>query len=295
MAARLLGRYELRRLVGKGAMGQVYEAWDPNLDRPVAIKTVRMDRLSDAEAREFEARLRVEARSAARLQHPNIVTLYDTGREDSAAFLVLEYVDGDDLQRHLAVRRRLGLAQAAQIMQGLLAALGYAHSRGVIHRDVKPANMLLPAEGGVKLTDFGVARLQGSGEATFTKHGVLLGTARYMAPEQLKGLRLDGRADIFAAGIVLYEMLAGLRPFSGDNEFAMMHSILTHEPQSLCLLRPDLPGRLDRVVARALAKDRDERYATAELFAADLRLAVADDEDLTLPPAEWAAAPRAAV
>jgi serine/threonine protein kinase len=278
-----LGRYEVLRVIGKGAMGVVYEGRDPNLDRRVAIKTVKVENLSEEAAAEYEHRFRTEARSAARLQHPNIVSVYDSDRDGNVAFLVMEYIQGDDLKHHLDRGQRYSLEQSLKIVRDLLSALDYAHKQGIVHRDIKPANLLIEPAGRVKLTDFGVARIQDSGEATRTQ-GSMVGTLKYMAPEQVQGQKIDSRADLFSAGVVLYQLLTDKRPFDGDNDFSIIHQIIGHNPPPPSSINPRLPTALDAVVARALAKDREERFATARDFAVALQAAIRRAEDQTVVP-----------
>ena len=278
-----LGRYDLIRVLGKGAMGVVYEGRDPSLDRRVAIKTIKVENLSEQAAADYEARFRVEARAAARLQHPNIVSLYDAGRDGDIAFLVMEFIQGDDLKHHLDQGVRYSLAQTVAVMGDLLSALDYAHRQGVIHRDIKPANLLIEADGRAKLTDFGVARMQDSGDATRTQ-GTMVGTLKYMSPEQVQGRPVDARADLFAAGIVLYQLLTGKRPFDADSDFAVIQQVVSHSPAVPSALNPQLPPAVDAVVATALAKSRDLRFASAQDFAAALRSASGDAADPTIVP-----------
>ena len=264
-------------------MGVVYEGRDPNLDRRVAIKTVKVENLSEEAAAEYEHRFRTEARSAARLQHPNIVSVYDSDRDADVAFLVMEYIQGDDLKHHLDRGVRYSLEQSLKIIRDLLSALDYAHKQGIVHRDIKPANLLIEPGGRVKLTDFGVARIQDSGEATRTQ-GSMVGTLKYMAPEQVQGQKIDSRADLFSVGVVLYQLLTDKRPFDGDNDFSIIHQIIGHHPPAPSSINPRLPGALDAVVARALAKERDERFATARDFAVALQAAIRRAEDQTVVP-----------
>jgi eukaryotic-like serine/threonine-protein kinase len=281
-----LGRYDLVRVLGKGAMGIVYEGRDPNLDRRVAIKTVKVENLSEEAANEYEARFRTEARSAARLQHPNIVSVYDSDRDGDMAYLVMEYIQGDDLKHHLDKGVRYSLERSLKMIRDLLSALNYAHAQGIVHRDIKPANMLIEPGGRVKLTDFGVARMQDSGDATRTQ-GNMIGTLKYMSPEQVQGQKIDSRADLFSVGIVLYQLLTDKRPFDGDNDFSIIHQIIGHTPAPPSSFNARLPPAIDAVVARALAKDREERFATARDFSLALQSAIRHAQDATiLPPAD---------
>ena len=268
MHLKKLGRYDLVRVLGKGAMGVVYEGRDPNLDRQVAIKTIMVDGLGPVAAAEYEERFRTEARSAARLLHPNIVTVYDSDRDGDTAFLVMEFVAGDDLKQLLDGGGRYDTEHALHLVHDMLAALEFAHRQGVIHRDIKPANLLVEKGGRVKLTDFGVARI--AGEATRTQ-GSMIGTLKYMAPEQVQGQKVDSRADLFSAAVVAYQLLTGARPFDGDNDFSIIHQVIGHTPATPTSLVPELPAAVDGVFARAMAKDREERFPTAGDFWQGLR------------------------
>ena len=285
MSLNKLGRYELVRVLGKGAMGVVYEARDPNLERRVAIKTISVDALGEREALEYEARFRTEARSAARLQHPHIVSVYDSDRDLDVAFLVMEFVPGRDLKDHLDHGARYTLEQTAALMNDLLSALDYAHRQHIVHRDIKPANLLIESSGRVKLTDFGVARIQDSADATRTQ-GTLVGTLKYMSPEQVQGQTVDSRSDLFSAGIVLYQLLTGTRPFDDANDFEVMRSIATQDHVPPSHHNPSLPTEIDAVMARALAKSREQRYASAAEFNTALQAAVrsAADPTVVAPP-----------
>lgn len=266
-----LGRYDVIRVLGKGSMGVVYEARDPNLDRQVAIKTIRVQSLSADAASEYESRFRTEARSAARLHHPNIVSVFDSGQDGDEAYLVMEFIQGEDLKHHLECGARFSVRSAIAMVHDLLMALDHAHRQNVVHRDVKPANMLIEVTGRVKLTDFGVARIQEPDESHLTQVGGAVGTPKYMSPEQAKGQRGDSRSDVFSAGVVLYELLTGRLPFDGDNQFVIIHQIVSHEPVQPSILNPELPASLDAVMASALAKNPQDRYATARDFALALR------------------------
>ena len=283
MSLQKLGRYDLIRVLGKGAMGLVYEGRDPNLDRRVAIKTIKVENLSEEEAAEYEVRFRTEARSAARLQHPNIVSVYDSDRDIDIAYLVMEFIQGEDLKHHLDKGVRYSLEQAAGIMNDLLSALDYAHRQNIVHRDVKPANLLIEPSGRVKLTDFGVARIQDSGEATRTQ-GTMVGTLKYMSPEQVQGLPVDSRSDLFAAGIVLYQLLTGKRPFDGVGDYDIIQQIISKPVVPPSSFSPNLPRQIDDVIARALEKSRDRRYPTAQEFNAALQAAAKFASDPTIAP-----------
>jgi serine/threonine protein kinase len=267
-----LGRYQLLRLLGQGAMGRVYEGHDPNLDRRVAIKTIHVENLSDDEAAEYERRFRTEGRSIARLQHPNIVNVYDCDRDGDTAFLVMEFVQGQDLKQRLDSGTRYTPAQIAQLMANLLSALDYAHRQNIVHRDIKPANLLIEADGRLKLTDFGIARIEDADDATRTR-GSMLGTLKYMSPEQVQGLPTSPASDLYACGIVLYELLTGVRPFDGGNDFELIQKIATQAPAQPSLICPDLTPEIDAFLARALAKSPADRYANAAAMATALHAA----------------------
>jgi eukaryotic-like serine/threonine-protein kinase len=277
-----LGRYDITRVIGKGAMGVVYEARDPNLNRVVAIKTVRVDSLSRDDAIDYELRFRTEAHSAARLQHPNIVSVYDADREGITQYLVMEYVKGEDLKHHLDAGHRYSLEQSVRMVRDLLLALEYAHQRKIIHRDIKPANMLIEPDGRLKLTDFGVARIQDSGEATRTQGG-MVGTLKYMSPEQVEGRAVDASSDLFSAGIVLYQLLTDRRPFDGESYFSIVNQITSLQPPAPSSINAMLPPAMDAVVVRALAKNKAERFANAHDFIIALQ-AAARRADPTITP-----------
>jgi eukaryotic-like serine/threonine-protein kinase len=281
-----LGRYDIVRVLGQGAMGVVYEGRDPNLDRRVAIKTVRVTGMSAGEAAEFEHRFKTEARSAGRLQHPHIVSVYDSARHDDAhgqtAYIVMEYIEGQDLKHYLDQGKRFSLEETTSMMTDLLAALDYAHRNKVIHRDIKPANMLLTQDSRIKLTDFGVARMTDTGEATKTQGGAV-GTLKYMSPEQVAGKAVDASSDLFSAGIVLYQLLTGLRPFDGEGYLDIVSKIVKEDPKPPSHVAGALPPALDTVVARALAKSKLDRFPDAASFSAALKSAVSN-ADLTIIP-----------
>jgi serine/threonine-protein kinase len=275
-----LGRYDIIRVLGKGAMGVVYEGRDPNLDRVVAIKTIRVQNLTPEAALEYEGRFRTEARSAARLHHPNIVSVFDSGQDGGIAYLVMEFIQGEDLKQHLECGARFSVRSSIVMLHELLMALDHAHRQNVVHRDIKPANMLMEVTGRIKLTDFGVARIQEPDETNLTQVGGAVGTPKYMSPEQARGLRGDSRSDVFSAAVVLYELLTGTLPFTGENQFSVIHQIVSQDAKPPSSINPELPVAMDAVLARAMAKNPDERYATARDFAVALR-AVAQEMNAT--------------
>jgi serine/threonine-protein kinase len=267
-----LGRYELLEELGRGAMGVVYKARDPQIDRLVALKVLATaPGLDPGEAQQHRDRFQREARAAGRLAHPNIVTIHDVGEDQGRTFLVMELVEGQALDRILRTRRPLPLAEVLTIGEQVASALDYAHRHGIIHRDVKPANILLSPEGGVKVTDFGIARITG---ADTTQAGQTFGTPSYMSPEQVQGLTLDGRSDVFSLGAVLYEVLSGERAFQGETLSTIIYRILHEEPIPLRRHVPTLPAALEACLQKALAKDPAARYALATDVARDLRRAV---------------------
>jgi serine/threonine protein kinase len=246
-----LGRYRLVRVLGRGAMGVVYEALDERLGRTVAIKTVLRSHLdNESTAQDYAARFVREAQAAARLSHPNIVTVYDFGEHDDLSYIVMEFVSGRELADLFRSGHRFTLLQALQIMAELLDALAYAHAQGVVHRDVKPANVLVDQAGHVKLADFGVARVS-SGTHDRTMPGTMVGTPNYMSPEQILGQPVGSRTDIFAAGVVLYQFLTGRQPFEGGGMFVVQRRILQEEAPPPSQLFAGLPPSLDAIVARA--------------------------------------------
>ncbi len=273
------GRYEVIRPLGRGATGVVYLARDPQLERAVALKTVWWPDHHgvDEEARgELRARFLREARAAAQFVHPNIVTVFDVGEEADVTFIAMEYVAGRTLAAHLAEEGPPPPRQAARLAAAVADALAYAHATGVVHRDIKPANLLVAADGTVKVADFGIAKVANS---TLTQEAAVLGTPAYMAPEQIAGQPVDARADLFALGVVLFEMLAGRRPFEGSDLTTLAYQVVHVPHPPLASLRPGLPPAFERVCARALAKEPAARYGTAAEMAADLR-ALADGQVL---------------
>jgi serine/threonine protein kinase len=281
-----LGRFRILKELGRGAMGIVYEAHDPALDRTVALKTVLL--AGDAGERgAYEARFMQEARAAGRLSHPAVITIYDVGREGDLAWIAMERLHGVDLRQQLAQGRppaRAALTVASQVAEGL----AYAHQHGVVHRDIKPANIMLLRGGRAKIMDFGIARLQISDIKTQT--GVVLGTPKYMSPEQLAGAALDHRSDIFSLGAVIYEMLTGQPPFTGADVSQLMHNIAHASHVAPTRLNPALPSVLDLVITRALEKDPARRYQGAQELADDLESALSELPRTPAPVAEPAGA-----
>ncbi len=285
--ASLIGRYRVLGELGRGAMGIVYEAADDLLGRPVAIKTIIMS--GDGEERaDHEARFLQEAKAAGGLSHPNVVTVYDVGRENDVLYMAMELLDGEELRDVLA-RGQLPLATAVDIAAQVADGLAFAHERGVVHRDIKPSNIMVMRGGTAKIMDFGIARIRTSDIKTQT--GMRLGSPRYMAPEQLLGQGVDRRADLFALGVVLYEMLAGIAPFGGDDIQEVMFRVASFDPPAPSRINPAVPTVLDLVVARAIAKDPAQRYQDAQELAHDLRAAKPATAGAKSPPPRPVAPP----
>jgi serine/threonine-protein kinase len=263
-----IGRFRIEALLGKGAMGVVYKAHDPNIDRPVAIKLIHAELLRGDSRPGYLARFRNEAKVAGRCVHSNIVAVYDYSVHGDSPYLVMEYVEGIDLGRAMRNHMPIDDAAVVHIALQVLDALSYAHSLDIVHRDIKPGNIMLTARSGVKVADFGISRLI-SFEAT--QSAAVLGTPSYMAPEQCRGAVVDGRSDLFSLGCVIYELLAGERAFAGGNYAEVIYHLI-HEPhRPLAELRPDMSSTLAAVVDRALAKSPDQRFESAAAMAAALR------------------------
>jgi serine/threonine-protein kinase len=278
-----LGKYAIRRELGRGAMGVVYEGFDPVIERTVAIKTIRPEHLDEG-ADDMMARFRREAQAAGRLNHPNIVSIYEYGEEKGVAFIAMEFVKGKELKSFFDEGRRFADKDIARIMGEILGALEHAHRTGVTHRDMKPANVIILESGVVKVADFGLARIETS---DLTQAGTIMGTPTYMSPEQFLGTPADGRSDIYSCGVMLYQFLTGERPFTGAAT-TIMRKVLGEEPMAPSQLNTLLASGWDAVVKRAMAKKPGERYQTAGAFAADI-LAVAEGR----PPSPAAAGPDA--
>jgi eukaryotic-like serine/threonine-protein kinase len=287
----IAGRYEVEELVGHGGMSSVYKARDALLERHVALKILHEQYSADED---FVERFKREARSVAQLQHPNIVTVIDRGEEEGRQFIVFEYIDGENLKEHVVRQGRLDVREALEIAVEVARGLAFAHEQGLIHRDVKPQNVLLNGDGRAKVTDFGIARtLDVDG---MTQTGTVLGTSNYIAPEQASGQRVDAHSDVYALGAVLYELLAGEVPFPGESfvAVAMKHM---HEPApNLLDARRDVPLRVAAAVDRALEKDPEQRFPTMDAFAAELEACLAEldqspegDKTMVIPSTRRAA------
>lgn len=275
----LAGRYEVGELIGRGGMAEVHIGRDNRLSRRVAIKLLRSDLAQDST---FQARFRREAQSAAALNHPAIVSVYDTGEdtqlgpdgtETHIPFIVMEYVEGHTVRELLRDGAALPIDEAVEITAGVLSALEYSHHAGIIHRDIKPANVMITTAGDVKVMDFGIARAVADSAATMTQTQAVVGTAQYLSPEQARGEVVDARSDVYSTGALLFELLTGRPPFVGDSPVAVAYQHVREEPPTPSSIAPDVPRALDRVVLKALAKDRTVRYQSAEEFRADLMAA----------------------
>lgn len=263
-----LGRYEVLGELGQGAMGIVYKARDPLIDRIVAIKTINLGLALD-EKEEYEGRFYQEAKAAGRLSHPNIVTIYDVGKNGDVAYIAMEFLEGRELRDIMNEDRLLSVDQVLDIAAQVAQGLDYAHEHDIVHRDVKPSNVMVVHDGHVKITDFGIARMASS--AVRTQTGMVLGSPKYMSPEQVMGKAIDQRSDIFSLGVMLYEMLTGQAPFNGDNVNAIMYQTLNAIPATPDSINPEVPEMVNFIVAKALAKKLEDRYQNARDIAVDLR------------------------
>ena len=305
-----LGKYTIRRELGKGAMGVVYEGFDPLIERTVAIKTILPTQLNGDEAANVLARFKREAQAAGRLNHPGIVAVYDYGEEiadddhtmvageqalarQRVAYIAMEFVKGRELRDFFEANERFALKDVERLMGEILDALAHAHAHGVVHRDIKPANLIVLADGKVKIADFGIARVE---KSELTQVGTVMGTPAYMSPEQFMGQPVDGRSDIFSCGVILYQFLTGEKPFTG-NSTTIMFKVLHEEPLAPSLLNVALPAAFDLVVKKAMAKNPDERYQSAQEFAQAIKTTLsapapvaasaatdADRTELSMPP-----------
>ncbi|MBV9505566.1 MAG: protein kinase [Acidobacteriia bacterium] len=260
-----IGRYKIVRELGRGAMGVVYHAIDPNIGRPVAIKTIRVgDSHKPGEQERMRERLLREARSAGMLSHPGIVTIYDVEQQDDLAYIAMEYVDGPTLEQLLSHDRALSAEQISRILRQTAAALDYAHQRGIVHRDIKPANIMIAADAAAKITDFGIAKISTTDQFTMT--GTIVGTPHYMSPEQVQGQAVDGRSDQFSLAVIAYEMLTGEKPYTGDHLTTVVYKIVAEDPVAPHRLNPTIAGGIENALRKGLSKKPENRYRTCQEF-----------------------------
>lgn len=288
--SRLLGgRYEVRSLIGRGGMAQVHLGRDTRLSRLVAIKILRVDLARDSV---FQTRFRREAQAAASLNHPNIVAVYDTGEEAvrgadgktiSVPYIVMEYVEGHTVKDLLGDETPVPIPEAVEITTGVLSALEYAHAAGLVHRDIKPGNVMLTNSGKVKVMDFGIARALADSQATMTQTNAVIGTAQYLSPEQARGEVVDERSDLYSAGCLLFELLTGKAPFHGDSAVSLAYQHVSETPPLPSSIAADIPAELDRVTMKALAKNPDDRYSSAAEMQVDL-VRAAEGLPIMAPP-----------
>jgi serine/threonine-protein kinase len=264
-----LGRYLIEAEIGRGAMGVVYRAYDPQIGRQVAIKTISLTGQEIADEQEYRARFLREVRAAGRLSHPGVVTIFDAGQdpETEEPYLVMEYVTGEPLGKVLGRNRKLSLPLALQYAQEIAEALDYAHNQGVVHRDIKPANILITEDGHAKIADFGVAWLR----QEITQVGEVVGSPAYMAPEQMSGKQGDARSDLFSLGVVLYSMITGFRPFQGNSAKTVVFKVMNIDPVPVTSFQTEVSPELDAIVSRAIAKDPEDRYPSGAALARALQ------------------------
>lgn len=267
----ILGKYEIRAQISQGPMSTVYDGWDTAIDRRVAIKAVPLAQTSQSDGWQHLTRFRREAQAAGRLQHPAVVAIFDYGETAESAFIIMEFVDGGTLKSALEAGTRFSISEVDRLMQDILAGLRYSHDRGIVHRDIKPANIMLTGDGHAKIADFGIARVEHS---DITQVGMIMGTPAYMSPEQFRGEAINPSTDIYSAGVILYQLLTGERPFDGGLA-TIMHKALSTEPPKPSDVSPRAPRSVDGVVARAMAKQPEQRFRDATEFAQALKDALA--------------------
>ena len=264
-----IGKYDILSILGKGAMGIVYKALDPDIDRKVAIKTIRFDLASEeTDNEEIMERFMREAQAAGKLTHPNIITIFDVGREEDLTYIVMQYIEGPSLQRLIAHGEKFSVPEVIKLMEQVCNGLDYAHQNGIVHRDIKPGNILLDNNKRAYICDFGVARVDTS---TLTQSGTAVGTPSYMSPEQVMGKKIDKRSDIFSIGCILYEFLTGRRPFEAESITTVIYKIINEEPPAISEIKKGLPAGFEKIVNKALAKDANDRYQNCKQLTEDLR------------------------
>lgn len=269
-----LGKYTIKSKLGHGTMGIVYKGFDPLIERAVALKTIRKDLLDSRDSDELLVRFRREAQAAGRLNHPNIVAVYEYDEDGDTVFIAMEFVQGRSLKSFFDNNERFDIADIVQIMSQILGALSYAHENGVVHRDIKPANIILTDNGEVKITDFGIAHVDSS---NLTQTGMIMGTPNFMSPEQFMGQNVDGRSDLFSAGVLLYQFIAGENPFHGRNMATIMHNVLKSEPVEPADLNFNISPELSAVIKKSIAKKPNERFQNAKEFFNALKQALQND------------------
>ena len=264
-----LGRYEIVAKLGKGAMGTVYKAYDPLIERFVALKSINLKILSEKERDAYKARFYQEAKAAGRLNHPNIVTIHDLGESGDVAYIAMELMEGRELQVMLDSEKRLPVEDVLNIGAQVASGLYFAHKRGIVHRDIKPSNIMVQGDNLVKIADFGIAQIESSG--SFTRTGMIIGSPLYMSPEQISSAPLDARSDIFSLGVVLYQLLTGRLPFNGQTPHTVMLQVLNKDPPKPSSENPEIPDELDQIVIKCLEKKPENRYRNASELADALR------------------------
>ena len=262
-----IGKYNIEGVLGKGAMGVVYKGFDPNIARPVAIKTIHKNLLDSEMGQEMLRRFQTEAQAVGKLSHPNIVGIYEFDQYQGTPYFVMEFVEGRDLKSVIKEKKVFSQDEAIKIISSVLDGLAYVHEFGIVHRDIKPANIFITNKGIIKIADFGIARMDNS---ELTQVGSVLGTPSYMSPEQCIGAGVDARSDLFSTGVMLYELLTGKKPFRADQATAIINNVINQKPESPSSINKTLPSSFDQVVKKALAKNANQRYQTASEFKSDL-------------------------
>ncbi|MDY6863699.1 MAG: protein kinase, partial [Thermodesulfobacteriota bacterium] len=271
-----IGRYKIVNEIGRGNMGVVYKGMDPEIERPVAIKTIHFDPdYSVEKIKELHNQLTIEAKAAGRISHPNIVTIYDAGTDKNIYYVAMEYVEGEDLEKKCPPGDYISLEEVADIVSQIASALDYAHKNGIVHRDIKPANIIIDKEGRVRVNDFGIARITAS---DITDKDTIMGTPLYMSPELVSKKEVDGRSDLFSLGVLLYRILTGETPFYGENVYKLMEQIKSAEPTPVTDLRKELSPKWNKVIKKILSKEPKWRYQTGELLMADIK-GIMEDKD----------------